>query len=867
MILKKQKEGGGKEKKAKLTLFGGAANKCNTKVSIRTSVSDEVLWRLCNSYCSKKKDDEFNPLPLLHQVVKMMTGALMAAVTLLGFLLDASFAQDVVNLSSRNLSAVPLDLPPAVEHLDLSCNSITALHRGDFKTTPLLKSLNMSRNRLTEIHPQTFLHTTLLESLDLSHNRLENLSAQRYLQHAHDLLMLNLTHNDFLSMKLGSEFTSLDKLRRLALGAKNISWGDFKNIADLKLHTLCLSLDEKPVYEVGSLNEVQAQRLQMALGGNPAIFHEMIKDALLRFKEVELFNLTEGYKNLSQTMSKLPGIYTSRLYLKYVSINWKDLTNFVNVGLQVSIPQLVFSGVMLFKLPYTDSPVIQTSNTTSFTASHIEVNNFFFDQEAVYNFFINMPVSRLSLTEIPLIHMTCPKSESRIQQLDLSHCALSDSVFSRVEGSEIVQCETLVNVQRLNLAGNNLKSLQVLSQRLRYMESLQHLDVSMNLLAYDGANCTWPSTITEMILNSNSLTDAVFRCLPRGVETLAIQNNDISVVPSSVGMFEKLSSLNLAGNRLRDLPVCDTFPGLRVLQLNLNSLHTPSVVNIERCPKLHTLDLSENPFICSCALKSFLSLSAKIQKSASNTGIDLVGWPWAYQCAYPEALRNSTLNKVTIPDISCNTALLVAVVLCPSLGLILVVLLLCRHFDVLWYLKMIWVWTRAKHRARVRARQEDQLGLEFHAFVSYSQHDAEWVQGSLLPNLEGPAGGLLICRHEKHFVPGRPIIQNIISCVEKSRRSVFVLSGHFVKSEWCHYELYFASHQHLCQGSDNVVLVLLEPLPQYLIPSKYYQLKSMMGRHTYLEWPQEKAKRRLFWANLRAALQANLPNAAAEQQD
>ncbi len=82
---------------------------------------------------------------------------------------------------------------------------------------------------------------------------------------------------------------------------------------------------------------------------------------------------------------------------------------------------------------------------------------------------------------------------------------------------------------------------------------------------------------------------------------------------------------------------------------------------------------------------------------------------------------------------------------------------------------------------------------------------------------------------------------------------MFVLSAHFVKSEWCHYELYFASHQRLAHGSDSIVLVLLEPLPQYLIPSKYYQLKSMMGRHTYLEWPQDRAKHRLFWANLRAA--------------
>ncbi|XP_075889139.1 toll-like receptor 1 [Nelusetta ayraudi] len=800
--------------------------------------------------------------------MRTVTGAFVAAATLLGFLLGASFAQDIVNLSSKNLSAVPDDLPPTVEYLDLSCNRITALHTGDFKNTTSLRFLNMSWNSLGEIHPQTFLRTPLLESLDLSHNGLRNLSGQQFLLHTQNLLMLNLAHNEFFSMRLGSEFASLVKLTGLALGAKNINVGDFRNIGEFNLRKLCLSFDENPAYETGSLKDVQARRLQIALGGDPSIFHKMIDDALRHFEEVELLNLTGGYKNLSQQLTKCPEIYTSHLYIKYISIDWKDMTNLVSTCLQISIPHLTTSDIALYKLPYKDSPEVKTSNTTSFTANRVEVKNFFFDQEAVYNFFINMPVTKFALTEISLIHMTCPKSESPIQQVDFSHCALSDSIFSRVEDFEILECKTLVNVWKLNLVGNNLKSFKVLSERLQHMKSLQYLDASLNLLVYDGLEkCLWPSNITKMILNYNTLTEAVFKCLPNEIETLVLQNNEISVVPSSVLKLEKLSVLNLGGNRLRDLPVCDSFPGLSVLLLNLNSLHTPSVQNIGSCPKLKTLDVSENPFICTCPLRSFLSLGAKFEKDNNHTGIDLVGWPSAYHCAYPEALRNSTLNTVTILEISCNTALLAATILCPAVALILAGLLLCRRFDIPWYLNMIWVWTRAKHRARVRARREDQAGVEFHAFVSYSQHDAEWVQNSLLPNLEGPAGGLRICHHEKDFVPGKTIVQNIIACVEKSRRSVFVLSGHFVKSEWCHYELYFASHQHLSQGSDSVVLVLLEPLPQYLIPSKYYQLKSMMGRHTYLEWPQDRAKHRLFWANLRAALQANLPPAVvAEQQ-
>ncbi|XP_076596006.1 toll-like receptor 1 [Chaetodon auriga] len=790
-------------------------------------------------------------------IVAVWTAAMSA-----GLQLSASSDGHIVNLSSKNLSSVPRDLPKTVEFLDLSCNHIQQLHRGDFKNTPRLRILNISWNTLEEIHPETFLDTPLLEDLDLSHNRLKNLSGQGYLLHTVNLLVLNLTCNKFLTMTLGSEFSSLVKLEILALGAKNISMGDFKNIAEVKLRMLTLSLEDNLDYEAGSLKDVHAQRFQIAFTRNQAMDHGLFADALSLFAEVELLNLIAGYTDLSKQLSERAQIHTSHLYLTNISIDWADLTEYVNVVLKTSITHLATTGVAIYKLPRKETPVVATSNLKSFRASKAVVKSFLFSQEAVYNFFINLPVEILAITETSIIHMTCPKSQSPILQIDFSLCALSDSVFSRVEYQQILECETLGNVRKLTLLGNNLKSLHVLSKRVQNMKSLQHLDLSLNSLDYDGLEeCVWPPNIINMTLSFNSLTDSVFKCLPKGTETLNLQNNQISVVPSTILNLKNLSSLNLNANRLRDLPVCNGFPMLNELLLQSNSLHAPSVNKLESCPKLKTLDVSYNPFTCTCALRNFRSLCIKFEKQG-HTGIELLSWPSDYRCTYPEAIRDSTLKEIWISEVSCNVGLLAATILCPAVVVIIAVLTLCHHFDVPWYIGMIWQWTRAKHRARTRqVRPEDLVGVEFHAFVSYSQHDADWVRNSLLPNLE--AGGLRICHHEKNFVPGKTIVDNIVTCVEKSRRSVFVLSAHFVKSEWCHYELYFASHQRLAHGSDSIVLVLLEPLPQYLIPSKYHQLKSMMGRHTYLEWPQDRAKHRLFWANLRAALQADLPHAPA----
>ncbi|KAM6923466.1 toll-like receptor 1 [Xenentodon cancila] len=799
--------------------------------------------------------------------MRLSTAVLWGVAMLVGLQKGTSFPDNFVDRSSTNLSLVPTDLPKTAESIDLSRNHIHHLYQGDFENITQLKALNMSWNGLELIDAGTFLDTPLLKHLDLSHNRLRNLSGQEYLLNTGNLVMLNLSWNEFFYMKLGIEFSFLVNLEKLTLGGKNFSLGDFKNIAGVKLHILTLSLEEELDYEAGSLKDVNAQRLQIVFSCDQTVDSNLISDALSFFVEVEAVNLTGSYEKITTQLSKTAKIRTAYLIVTFMAIEWKDLTEMVNAALRTSIHYLSATDVAIAHPPYHETYLPETSQVDSFTIRRGVVKSFFFSQEALYNYFINMPVKHFAFTETLIIYMTCPIKQSPIVSLDFSYCALSDSIFSKVEGQKTVECETLSNLTTLSLVGNNVKNLHVISKRLQYMMSLQHLDLSVNSLFYDGySECMWPPHITIMNLSSGGLTGLIFKCLPKGIETLDLQNNQISVVPPSLFTLKNLSSLNLNSNRLRDLPVCDTFPILNELLLKSNSLHAPSVGRLQSCPTLKTLDISHNPFTCTCPLRDFIMFGKRAENKRSNLHIELLSWPLGYICTYPEEVRDTTLKDFWTPEISCNAKLLATTILVPSVAVIISVVFLCHSLDVLWYIKMICQWTRAKHRARKQQlRPEDLAGVEFHAFVSYSERDADWVKNSLLPNLEGPVGGLRICHHEKSFVPGKSIIENIISCVEKSRRSVFVLSAHFVQSEWCHYELYFASHQRLSLGSDSIVLVVLEPLPQYLIPSKYYQLRNMMSRHTYLEWPQDKAKHRLFWANLRAALQTNLPNAPSEE--
>ncbi|KAJ8262411.1 hypothetical protein GJAV_G00166170 [Gymnothorax javanicus] len=749
----------------------------------------------------------------------------------------------IKDLSRQNFTSVPKGLSPSIEALDLSQNRIQSLNYDDFSGMVKLRFLNMSWNIINEINSETFKSTLYLEHLDLSHNKLENLLGQDYLFFTPKLQFLDLTFNNFYGMTLGSMFRSLKQLRNLGLSAEVVKRHDFQSISDILLQNVFLQLENLTTYENSSLQDVQCKKLGIFVSNRDTDI-ALIADALSKFDGVELVGINSSLAHLSNFVSQSKSIKTLHLFLTNIVMTWPEGSSMINNVLQSTIKDL---SIYMLTLTGKIGPEKSTSvcHLQSLKIVGVQIIDMFFSQGDIYDYFANMKVEKLTLADTSLVQMTCPKEHSPIKFMDFSGNAITEKVFS-VGGAE---CFTLLELQTLILKWNRIQNIKQLSLRLQGMTSLEHLDVSFNSLVYSNAfgNCSWPSSIQLLNLSSNHLDQSVFSCLPSKIETLDLRNNQINVLPDGLLRLDMLKYLDLSSNQLRDIPGCDCFTNLVVFLLRDNSLQAPSMQFTASCPHLRQMDMGGNPFVCTCALREFAVLQ-------DYHPIKLLHWPQAYRCRYPDNWRDKLLSDFYLPAISCRVEFLAAAILCPAVAVVIATLVVCKKLDMPWYLRMIWQWTRAKHRAR---RREDLEGICFHAFVSYSEHDADWVKGHLLPNLE-EGGTLHICQHERNFVPGKTIVENIIRCVERSYRCIFVLSSHFVSSSWCHYELYFAQHQRLSRGSDSVILILREPLPQYLIPSKFYQLKSMMAQRTYLEWPQDSNKHRLFWAHLRAAVQAPL---------
>ncbi|NXX87962.1 TLR21 protein, partial [Centropus bengalensis] len=100
------------------------------------------------------------------------------------------------------------------------------------------------------------------------------------------------------------------------------------------------------------------------------------------------------------------------------------------------------------------------------------------------------------------------------------------------------------------------------------------------------------------------------------------------------------------------------------------------------------------------------------------------------------------------------------------------------------------------------------------------------------------------------------IVDNIIDSIEKSRKTLFVLSEHFVQSEWCKYELDFSHFRLFDENNDAAILILLEPIQSEAIPKRFCKLRKIMNTKTYLEWPPAEERQAMFWENLKGALRS-----------
>lgn len=803
--------------------------------------------------------------------------------------------------------------------LSLENNSLNDLPESLFLNTPYLNTLNLRHNHLDNFSVVARSISSLrhLTKLDICFNNLTSLSTNINIVLPKSLTTLFVCGNKLSMLACTGSFLMHIRLLDLSYNFE-LPTSAFKGVNLTQIRYLRMRSTKVNILEFFHITNVNASYVDLSGMGlsDTSLIDNLCK--LLRERVEHVNNMRLENNNISEllnhTLSNCPQITAldvstnllksvrcldflkGQKHIQTFNVEHNHISNLesCNHSNMLPVTELNFRynhilSVNLYAFAHTPNVTILKLNINIIAFLHINAlrgltqlqtlrldNNLLsYLFEGTFQDLSSLKVLNLRNNRIAVIFNGNFLHLGQLTTLDLGGNKITHFEAGGLDG---LKCLT-----NLYLDGNNLQRIDG-SHFIAFQNTLQVLDLQRNRIRFLSETTTSPfvnlSNLSDLKLDGQQpygiswMPHGFFRGL-HSLRSLYLSNNRI--VHLAADVFEDLTGLyfltldnscdgvvQLEPGLFKNLPnlrklsvenmgivnvskdVFGSLTQLRSLQLNHNVLQHIEVDVLDALPRLQYLDIRHIPLSCSCKNK-------RLQNWTLNNH--------NVQCIYLHSLpcQESTKYKfynfdtdVCYIDLGKYLFFITAAVI----FVFSVVPLL--HVKLYWKMKYGYYVFRAWFSEQWHKLREDEENCEYDAFISYNFHDEHWVLEQLLPNLEGNVSSFKLCLHHRDFEPGRNIVDNIVSAVYGSRKTVCVVSRNFLQSEWCSLEIQLASYRLFDEHRDVLLLVFLEHIPEREL-SSYHRMRKVMLRKTYLQWPGSECTdpaqaQQLFWNQLRRAL-------------
>ncbi|XP_063067941.1 toll-like receptor 13 [Engraulis encrasicolus] len=763
----------------------------------------------------------------------------------------------------KHLENIPQNLPVVATEIDLSNNAITAIKRDDLKNLVHLEILNISQNHISHVERGAFRNLISLTLLNLTSNNLNKITDE-FFSGLTNLKVLLLEFNGNLTID-PSSFSVFSKLECVKLSGNNL-----RNITYLQ-----------PIFRIETLKELHIAKNNISHFQSTDILYSSLQLQKLNLSSnpISIFNITANIfpnltsidlafcfpKPLSEWRVFSPDFFRNvrRLDLTGANISFED----INVILQTfnrSLVQLKMSYVPSVQtfirnaclIPTLAELVLEHNGMTNFTetgldkCTHLRISANSLQSIKGYDLRGLTSLTYLGLNEnrIESIDAGAFDSLIRLRKLDLRSNKITDKCLTPAVFSGLPKLHELTLQNNHLFASSHhsktppfsqLQSLRILSV-LKQSHHKSQTYLPRNLLwNLTNLESFWAQKVVFQSLKVDFFKDNTQLVL------LDLSENDITFLSPDIFLpLRKLSQLYLRDCNLNtlDFIVQAKLHHLRHLQIKNNQISSVNDTVIQALPSLKLLEMRGNTFTCDCLNEGFI-------KWVTTNNLTQVLEANTFQCNSPPNLVGTELLKLDLHSCSVDWGFY-CYISSTSVVLLTLVASLLYHFlrwqiIYAYYLFLAFLYDKKKKDPK-KAR------FQYDAFVSYNLHDEHWVTGTLLPKLEGEQGWRL-CLHHRDFQPGKFIVDNIIDGIYGSRKTICVISQHYLESEWCSREVQVASFRLFDEKKDVLILVFLEDIPEYRL-SAHYRIRSLVRKRTYLRWPKAGEDTRAFWEKLRLAL-------------
>ncbi|XP_041043087.1 toll-like receptor 5 [Carcharodon carcharias] len=347
---------------------------------------------------------------------------------------------------------------------------------------------------------------------------------------------------------------------------------------------------------------------------------------------------------------------------------------------------------------------------------------------------------------------------------------------------------------------------------------LIHLDLSSNFL-----ELMWASKqCWEVFHNLTNLT------------ALLLDHNYLTELPQDVFKgLDSLKRLNLSSNSLSQLNL-GLFPStLEILDLSKNRLVSP---NPEVFSFVSHLDLRQNQYICDCSLRDFIEW-------LNGTEVDLMEPLTEVYCVIPKELQGIPLRYLNADgceeDVNMEPVQFALFVFFTTILLIMITSVLLYNK----YRGLFFIWYKRTTNIILNGQKADLEGKDyrFDAYLCFSSKDIEWVKNSLLQYLDSQfseTNRFQLCFEDRDFIPGEDHITNIRDAIWCSKKTVCIVTRHFLKDGWCAEAFNIAQSRLFHEMKDVMVVLVVGRLLDYQL-MKYQPIRAYIRSRQYIRWPED----------------------------
>ncbi|WAR10552.1 TLR4-like protein [Mya arenaria] len=381
-----------------------------------------------------------------------------------------------------------------------------------------------------------------------------------------------------------------------------------------------------------------------------------------------------------------------------------------------------------------------------------------------------------------------------------------------------------------------------ISSEILSMVKLENLQLDQNYLgemfAHQGRGDTFEylTHLKTLNLSTNRITRLhknIFSRL-KNVENIDLSSKNIEMFDVHVTSLKNLLHLNLQGNTVHKL-------NHKTRQLLED--------NSMRIGKNFTLDLRNNSIEYSCSNQQFLYWLLDHKER-------LQGFHEMVFYRLNGSSVDSTAFLREVPHLRAQCRSYTVAIVLSALGVLsaCAIIIAVILYKKRWKLRYWYYMTKQNYfgyRRLVNDYKDDDY--RYDAFISYSDHDLHFIRDEIIPRLENR--GMKLCVHQRDFLPGIPITDNIVDAIRTSNKTVVILSKTFVKKQWCIFEFNMARMEsidkRLCENG-CLVIVLYENVPAKEIP---LEVMDWIDNHSYIRYTRDPDGQPLFWESLTTAIE------------